>query len=58
MKVIANVRNEGGVLSSMLLPHPNMRNDIFTDMLANPKYVIEHMNEFTNPTHSTVIEVM
>ncbi|XP_057547471.1 uncharacterized protein LOC130826016 isoform X1 [Amaranthus tricolor] len=54
VELVANLDNTREVITSMELPEsgPNVRHDTFTEMLSNPNYVNEHLDEFTSPTHS------
>ena len=53
VEIVANSGNDGEVMTSMQLPEsgPSVRHETFTEMLTNPNYVNEHMDEFTSPIH-------
>ena len=57
VEMVANSGNTREVMTSMDLPQsgPSVRHDTFTEMLTNPNYVNEHIDEFISPTRSLTI---
>ena len=57
VEMVANSVNAREVMSSMepLESGPSVRYETFTEMLTNPNYVNEHLDEFTSPIHSRAI---
>ncbi|XP_057523514.1 uncharacterized protein LOC130803329 [Amaranthus tricolor] len=53
IELVLKLGNAREVMCSMKLPEsgPSVRHDTFTEMLTNPSYVNEHIDEFTSPTH-------
>ncbi|XP_057532035.1 uncharacterized protein LOC130810103 [Amaranthus tricolor] len=57
VEMVANFGNAREVMTSMELPElgPSVRHDTFAEILTNPNYISEHLNEITSPTHSHAI---
>ena len=53
VEMVANLDNAREVITSMELPEsgPSVRHETFIDMLTNPNYVNEHIDEFSSPAH-------
>ena len=57
VEMVTNLGNAREVMTSITLPKlgPSVRHDTFTNILTNPNYVNEHLDECNSPTHSRVI---
>ncbi|XP_057549324.1 uncharacterized protein LOC130827584 [Amaranthus tricolor] len=54
IELVANLDNAREVMTSMELPEsgPSVHHNTFTEILSNPNYVNEHLDELISPTHS------